>query len=92
MSNTYTQTDAVLDIVEELIDLKKLVVYNDDINTFDDVIEALVDVCDHSPEQAEQCSYIIHYKGKTSVREGVYEELRPMKAGLVDRGLSVVIE
>jgi ATP-dependent Clp protease adaptor protein ClpS len=94
MSNYYTEThtDQVLDVVEELIDLKKLVVYNDDFNTFDDVIEALVDICDHSPEQAEQCSYIIHYKGKASVREGLFDELYPMKGGLSDRGLSVTIE
>ncbi|MDX2001613.1 MAG: ATP-dependent Clp protease adaptor ClpS [Chitinophagales bacterium] len=91
-SNPDTRTDAVLDVVEELIDLKKLVVYNDDVNTFEHVIESLVDVCDHSEEQAEQCSYIIHYKGKASVREGMFEELYPMKTGLTDRGLNATIE
>lgn len=96
MSNMQTQhdflTEEVTDLVEELVGQQKLVVYNDDVNTFDYVIDSLIDICNHSPEQAEQCSIIIHYKGKATVREGVMDELYPMKSGLSDRGISAVIE
>ena len=79
-------------LVEELVAEQFLVVYNDDVNTFEHVIESLIDVCNHTPEQAEQCSYIIHYKGRASVREGLFDKLYPMKTALTDRGLSAVIE
>lgn len=70
----------------------KLVVHNDEVNTFDWVIECLVDVCKHTFEQAEQCSLIIHNKGKAVVKSGDKDELRAMKYNLTDRGLSVTIE
>jgi len=70
----------------------ELIVYNDDFNTFDWVIESLMDVCSHTFEQSEQLSLLVHYKGKATVKTGVIDELRPMKDALVDRGLSAVIE
>ncbi|HMP30065.1 MAG TPA: ATP-dependent Clp protease adaptor ClpS [Saprospiraceae bacterium] len=69
-----------------------LIVYNDEYNTFDWVIECFITVCGHSIEQSEQLSYIIHYKGKATVKEGPFDKLQPMKEALIERGLSAVIE
>lgn len=73
-------------------DLHQLVVHNDEVNTFDWVIECLVEVCKHSYEQAEQCSLIIHFKGRYGVKSGPINTLKPMKNSLSERGLSVTIE
>lgn len=70
----------------------QLIIYNDNVNTFDWVIECLIDICGHSLEQAEQCSLIIHYKGKCSVDHGSRESLLPKKNSLVERGLSAVVD
>lgn len=69
-----------------------LVVWNDEVNTFDHVIETLVDVCGHTEEQAEQCSLIVHYKGKCSVKQGDYDTLKPMCDAITDRGIGATIE
>ncbi|RAI99401.1 ATP-dependent Clp protease adaptor protein ClpS [Chitinophaga skermanii] len=69
-----------------------LVVWNDEVNTFDWVIQSLIEVCDHSPEQAEQCALIIHYNGKYAVKTGEFTTLRPMCEALLERGLSATIE
>lgn len=69
-----------------------LIVWNDNINTFDHVIESLIEVCDQSPEQAEQCALFIHYKGKYAVKKGEAERLRPMAEGLLDRGIQATVE
>ncbi len=78
--------------VETLLDQHDLIVYNDDVNTFDHVIESLIKVCKHELEQAEQCTMIIHYNGKCQVRSGSFDKLKPMCSGLLDRGISAVIE
>ena len=69
-----------------------LVVWNDDVNTFDWVAESLVEVCDHSPEQAEQCAIIIHYNGRYAVRNGSFEKMRPMCEALLDRGITASVD
>lgn len=69
-----------------------LIVYNDDVNTFDFVINVLVEVCGHRPEQAEQCTLLIHYKGKCSVKNGDMDKLLAMRTAICDRGLSAEIE
>ncbi len=69
-----------------------LIVYNDDHNTFDWVIQCFVEVLGHTPEQAEQLALIIHFKGKATVKTAPKNELKPKKDALVDRGLSAVIE
>ena len=69
-----------------------IVLYNDDVNTFDFVIESLIELCDHSPEQAEQCTIIVHYKGKCEVKEGVREQLQPICKALISRGLTAELE
>lgn len=71
--------------------LHEIILYNDEVNTFDWVIESLMDVCEHSPEQAEQCSIIVHYKGKCGVKTGTYKELEPKCSNLLERGLSAEI-
>jgi ATP-dependent Clp protease adaptor protein ClpS len=70
----------------------RLIVYNDEINTFEWVIETLIKVCQHTFEQAEQCAYIIHYKGKYAVTHGNLQKLRPMREAISDRGIGATIE
>lgn len=77
--------------VEEIIGAKELVVFNDDINTFAHVTDTLINVCKHTPEQAEQCTWIVHYKGKCSVKLGDLEMLNPMKRAICDAGIDARI-
>nr|WKN38382.1 ATP-dependent Clp protease adaptor ClpS [Tunicatimonas sp. TK19036] len=77
---------------EELLDLRDLVVLNDDYNTFDHVINTLIKVCKHTNEQAEQCTLIIHYKGKCAVKKGTFEELKPMCDAIHDAGIGAEIQ
>lgn len=69
----------------------EIVLYNDDHNTFDHVIETLIYVCEHTPEQAEQCSLLVHYKGKCTVKTGPYNDLKPRCSKLLEAGLSAEI-
>ncbi len=69
-----------------------IIVYNDDFNTFDWVIQCFIEILEHTEQQSEQLSLIIHFKGKASVKTGSLKELRPLKNALVDRGLSAIIE
>ncbi|WP_028666881.1 ATP-dependent Clp protease adaptor ClpS [Runella zeae] len=87
------EIDVVEEIEESVVDtaLYSLLVFNDDVNTFDWVIETLMDVCNHTPEQAEQCTIIIHYKGKCRVKNGSWEELVPMREEICRRGISAEI-
>lgn len=71
--------------------VNEIVLYNDDVNTFDHVIETLIYSCEHTPVQAEQCAILVHYKGKCTVKTGVYEELVPRCSKLLDAGLSAEI-
>lgn len=75
----------------EITEVKDLVVFNDDVNTFEYVIETLIKVCKHTPEQAEQCTLLIHYKGKCAVKNGSYEELTPMREAICERGIDAKI-
>lgn len=75
-----------------LTDLDRdLVVFNDDFNTFDHVIDTLIKVCRHSPEQAEQCTWIIHYKGKCAVKSGQEQKLVPLRDAICDRGIQAEV-
>ena len=76
---------------EGIVEEQDLIVLNDDYNTFDHVINTLIKVCEHSPEQAEQCTLIIHYKGKCSVKKGFYDELKPMRDAICDAGIGAII-
>ncbi|MBE9576824.1 ATP-dependent Clp protease adaptor ClpS [Flavobacterium proteolyticum] len=76
-------------LVEEAIGLNhEIVLHNDDVNTFDHVIDTLVRVCNHDDLQAEQCAILVHYKGKCTVKTGSLEELKPQCSALLDAGLS----
>lgn len=86
----FEQEDLLLEVVEKKEN--HIVLYNDDVNTFEWVIDSLVDICRHDHIQAEQCSYIVHHAGKCSVKNGFFEELRPMCEALQLRGLSATIE
>lgn len=88
--STKEKWEECLDVLE--IDQKKLILHNDNHNTFEWVIECLIDICNYSSMQAEQTSFIVHFKGKSTVKEGLLEKLRPMKDALIDRGLSATIE
>jgi ATP-dependent Clp protease adaptor protein ClpS len=69
-----------------------IILYNDDVNTFDWVIESLIELCDHTAIQAEQCAMIVHYKGKCAVKHGDYEALEPICNALCNRDLSAAVE
>lgn len=71
---------------------KVIVLYNDDVNTFSHVIECLIRICEHSPEQAEQASLIVHFRGKCSVKKGEESVLKQKCLALLDQGLSAKIE
>ena len=76
---------------ESLKNQNEIILFNDDVNTFDHVIDTLIDVCDHSAEQAEQCALIVHYKGKCTVKTGDYDDLKPRCTMLLQAGLSAEI-
>jgi len=87
-----TKTD-VEELLESIVGQQcNLVVHNDEVNTFDWVIESLVEICNHTLQQAEQCAMIIHMKGQYSVCHGVESKLKPMREALVDRGIGATIE
>ena len=77
---------------EEVATTYTLIVWNDDVNTFDWVIDSLMDICDHTPEQAEQCALLIHYKGKCGVKKGSFDDLRPKAEALIDRGIQSTVD
>ncbi|NDV43531.1 ATP-dependent Clp protease adaptor ClpS [Flagellimonas sediminis] len=81
--------DVLLD--EETVNQNEIVLFNDNVNTFDHVIETLIHVCEHTPEQAEQCSLIVHYNGKCTVKTGEYTYLKPKCTQLLEAGLSAEI-
>ncbi len=88
MSFGYEEQELV-ELLEEadVTDVKDLMVFNDDVNTFDHVINTLIRVCNHSAEQAEQCAMIIHYRGKCSVKKGEFKFLKPMQEAICDAGI-----
>jgi len=92
LSDSRTITSEVTDVATSVDEPCNLIVWNDDVNTFDWVIETLVEVCGHTEEQAEQCAYIIHFQGKCSVKKGDYEKLKMMCDKITDRGISATVE
>lgn len=80
-----------LEVDSQLGPQHELVLWNDDVNTFDFVIECLIDICEHTLEQAEQCTLLIHYKGKCVVKTGILEDLKPRCTKLLNKGLSAEI-
>ena len=87
------QHEEAVDVLEvvETTDLMDLVVFNDDVNTFDHVIDTLIRVCKHSQEQAEQCTLLIHYKGKCAVKSGSFDFLKPLRESICEAGIDARI-
>ena len=87
------QETAVEDLIENLLaPTKNIVVYNDDVNTFEHVILCLIKYCRHSLEQAEQCTHIIHNNGKCAVKSGNFNKLKPIYEALLENGILAKIE
>ncbi len=86
------QKNPIDKIEDQLVEERNLVLYNDDYNTFDFVIDTLIEVCDHDPITAEQCTVLVHHKGKCTVKSGVLEELKPIRKEMTNRGLTVSIK
>lgn len=91
MMGTREQVSEELLLGEDTVEENEIVLFNDEVNTFEHVIETLIAVCEHSPEQAEQCSLIVHYKGKCTVKTGEYSDLEPRCTRLLQAGLSAEI-
>lgn len=81
-----------VDVLTDQEEPYNLIVWNDEVNTFEWVIETLMEVCGHSAEQAEQCAYIIHYQGKYAVKSGSFDDLKPKCDAITDRGIGATIE
>lgn len=81
-----------IDLAVDDIKLYAIVIFNDDVNSFDHVIETLIELCDHSKEQAEQCTLIIHFKGKCAVKNGDLDDLTPIRNAICERGISAEIK
>lgn len=90
--NSLTQLEQVTDVLTETYTDYNLIVWNDEVNTFEWVIETLIKICGHSQEQAEQCAMLIHYKGKYSVKTGGYDTLKPQCDAINDRLINATIE
>ena len=91
---TYTDTKSwqLTDTLTTADETSALIVWNDEVNTFEWVIETLMEVCGHNEEQAEQCSMLIHTKGKYAVKEGPYETLKPQCDAITERGINATVE
>ena len=85
---TIEKTQQETDVLEAVDTNNEIVLFNDDVNTFDHVIDTLIRVCKHTSEQAEQCAILVHYKGKCTVKTGSYDELEPQCTQLLEAGLS----
>src|SRR5687768_8848360 len=90
--NSLTEYREEVDTLTDLDEPCSLIVWNDEVNSFDWVIATLMEVCKHSYEQAEQCSYIIHFQGKYAVKQGSYDDLKPMCDAITERGIGATVE
>ena len=88
--NPWKQDELDTDVLDAK--LHNLIIWNDEINTFDWVIESLIDICAHTQEQAEQCALLIHHQGKYAVKKGDFNTLRPMCEAMIDRGINSTID
>jgi ATP-dependent Clp protease adaptor protein ClpS len=91
-NETGTKESQEVDLLTSYEDPCNLVVWNDEVNTFEWVIETLVEICKHSHEQAEQCAYIIHFQGKYAVKQGSFDELKPLCDAITERGIGATVE
>ena len=91
-AGTRTSQEQEVDVLTGHEEPCSLIVWNDEVNTFEWVIQTLIEVCGHSTEQAEQCAMIIHTHGKYAVKHGVYDDLKPQCDAITDRGIGATIE
>ena len=91
ISQTKTREKEEVLVFEKESFKHQIILHNDDVNTFDWVIESLIDICEHAPMQAEQCAMIVHYNGKCDVKSGDLNDLKPRCTALLDRGFSAEI-
>jgi ATP-dependent Clp protease adaptor protein ClpS len=89
---TREESQADIDLLTDTDEPYSLIVWNDEVNSFDWVIQTLIEVCKHTTEQAEQCAMIIHTQGKYGVKRGSYEDLKPMCDAITERGIGATIE
>lgn len=89
---TDTETLSLEEVLTNVEKERSLILFNDDVNTFDYVIDSLVEVCNHDVVQAEQCAYLVHYSGKCEVKNGSFDQLKPLRTELSRRGLTVSIQ
>jgi len=92
INSTELIEESITKTVKKTEALKALILYNDDVNTFDFVTDSLIEVCEHNLLQAEQCTYLVHYTGKCVVKNGTYKKLKPLCEALLERGLTAKIE
>jgi len=90
--NPKTQEHTDIELLEEPTFPYHLLIWNDDVNTFDWVIDTLIEICGHSKEQAEQCALLIHHKGRYAVKKDSYENLKPQCDAINDRLINATIE
>jgi ATP-dependent Clp protease adaptor protein ClpS len=91
LNGTQEELFPEVDVIDETTDETKVILLNDDVNTFDWVIQCLVDVCEHDYLQAEQCALLVHYKGKATVKTGEKEKMKAICQALCDSQLSAII-
>ena len=91
-NDTSTKQWEEIDVLTSVEEPCNLIVWNDEVNTFEWVIDTLMEICGHSHEQAEQCAYIIHFQGKYEVKNGSYDELKPKCDAITDRGIGATVE
>lgn len=90
--STKTFEEADVDVLLDTEKLYHIIVWNDEVNTFEWVIETLIDICGHSEEQAEQCALLIHSQGKYAVQQGNFDDLKPKRDAIIDRGIGATLE
>ncbi|RXR19376.1 ATP-dependent Clp protease adaptor ClpS [Flavobacterium amnicola] len=89
--STIEKTQVETSVLEQVSINHEIILYNDDVNTFDHVIDTLIRVCEHDELQAEQCAILVHYKGQCAVKTGSFDELKPQCSSLLEAGLSAEI-
>ena len=92
LSKEHIQSSEETDLLTSPDEFCSLIVWNDEVNTFQWVIDTLQEICGHSYEQAEQCAYLIHYKGKYAVKRGSYDDLKPQCDAITERGINATVE
>ncbi len=90
--STKEKKSPIVELNQKEDELRSLILYNDDVNSFDYVIETLIDVCEHEAMQAENCAWIAHFKGKCPVKNGIFSDLKPRYEEMTNRTLTVEIK